>query len=83
MEEGLAAIRSVPQRATCELWLKTLVIFITRPAEAWTKSLEIIMDIHVHYELNAEARKQKFFRVGKDFWNKGTFINILFVTHKG
>ena len=41
------------------------------------------MDIHIHYELSAEARKQEFFRAGKAFWNKDTLINISFITHKG
>ena len=34
MVDRLAAILSVPTRATNEEWLKTLVIFITPPAEA-------------------------------------------------
>ena len=34
MVDRLAAILSVPTRAANEEWLKTLVIFITPPAEA-------------------------------------------------
>ena len=32
--DGMAAIRSVPPRATFQEWFKTLVTFITPPAEA-------------------------------------------------
>ena len=34
MVDGLAAIRSVPSRATYDICFQTLVTFITLPAEA-------------------------------------------------
>ena len=38
----MVAIRSVPARATCEEWFKTLATFIAAPAEAGAKRLEHI-----------------------------------------
>ena len=72
MVHGLAAIRSVPPRATNEEWFTTLVTFITSPAEASAKSLELLLWRHIYV----------CFRAGEVCWNKDISINVSCTTNK-
>ena len=50
------AIRSVPPSGTYKEWFKTLVKFITPPAESWATSLEIIMETYVEFNVKEATR---------------------------
>ena len=55
----MAVIRSVPPSGTYEEWFKTLVKFITPPAEIRTTSLEIIMDTYVEFSVKEVTRRKR------------------------
>ena len=57
--DGTAAIRSVPPSGTYKEWFKTLVKFITPPAEARATSLEIIMETYVEFSVKEGTRRQR------------------------
>ena len=54
--DKMVAIHSVPPSGTYEEWFKTLVKFITPPAEARATPLENIMDIYVEFSVKEGTR---------------------------
>ena len=54
--DKMAAIHSVPPSGTYEEWFKTLVKFITPPAEARATSLGNIMDTYVEFSVKEGTR---------------------------
>ena len=68
------AIRSVHPSALYEEWFKTIETFITPPAEACAKSLELLLR-HIE-NLAFRSKTRIFFRAGEVSWNKITSINI-------
>ena len=54
--DKMVAIHSVPPSGTYEEWFKTLVKFITPPAEARATSLENIMDTYLEFSVKEGTR---------------------------